>query len=137
MALLLLDEGAVAFVDVDRLTDQRYAEILLPLAGRKSPTGRHRLAQDFGPLGFFFHRFKEDPTVEFCRRLKPQDMEDRWREIDVAARKSRRFVFPKIRTCRDERIVDIEIAQGGGAALPRPAREIGPDLAGHAKAIRI
>src|SRR3954447_504005 len=109
MALLLLDEGAVAFVNVDRLTDQRYAEILLPLAGRKSPTGRHRLAQNFGPLGLVFHPFKQDPTIEFCGRLKSQDKEDGWREIDVAARKCGRFVFPKIGTCRDERIVDIEI----------------------------
>src|SRR3954463_6201901 len=90
-------ERAVAFVDIDCLAYERNAEMLLPFAGGEFARGLHGFAERFRALGFLFHRFDENPAVEFLRRLDPKKVENSGREIEVAARQRRRDVFSKIR----------------------------------------
>ena len=70
-------ERAVAFVEVNRLADERDAEMLLPFAVGKFAARLDRLVQRFNPLRFFFHAFDQDAAIEFLRRLKTKKMKNR------------------------------------------------------------
>ncbi len=61
--------------------------------------------------------------------VQAEERKNRWREIDVAAR---RFVVPaaaKIRPARDQGVVHVESAQAGMRALAEVSSDVGGDLA--------
>src|SRR5436190_24122162 len=104
--------------------------MLLPFAGGEFARGLNGLAESFGPLGFFFHRFSEDAAVEFLRGVDAKNAKHSWRDVDIRARQTRRDPLTKIRARGDEGVVHIEFAQGRVAAFAGTARAVGNDLSG-------
>src|SRR4051794_24970894 len=99
--------------------------MLAPFTGRKLARGLHRFAERFPALGFFFHGFDKDATVELMRRLDAEKVQDGWRQVEVAAGQRGINALAKIRPSGEEDVMDVELAQGDVSAFPSWPRVVG------------
>src|ERR1017187_619501 len=104
----------VAFIEVGGPAKFGHAQVLLPdggaeIAGRVQSVG-NRVG---GLRGFRGQRFREDATVHAFARRDSQDVQDCWREVDVARGQVIDPAFLEIRAGGNERVMYVERTEAG------------------------
>src|SRR5206468_10399811 len=105
------NKGAVAVIEIDRRTDTRDLK-------RLPPRSRSEMFCSFDSLGFGLsrrdhngHRFGQNSAIHFRRRLNSENLQNCWRQIDVATREIIRFAALKIWAGSNQSVVHVESAQ--------------------------
>ena len=109
----LLSHGlAVAFIEVNRLTNGRKRQVLSPAKQPVLGTGFDGFLLCFWCSSrMALDGFSQNPAIHPLRRLNPQNPKDRRHEVRVARREFADKAAAKIRTRGNERIVHIEAAE--------------------------
>src|ERR1039457_2720881 len=108
-----------------------HAQVLLPYGGAEIAGCVQSMGNRIGELrGLRGQRFSEDATVHVFRRRDSQDVQDGWREVNVAGGQLVNHSFAEVGASGNECVMYIEWTEAGVDSPSRAVAAVAGDQAG-------